>query len=136
LPRKSSAELTQFPRVDVTRPTYLKTPPDLPATLRNIVADLIASQKPGHFRRGDEALLEQFAQAIVLGRQAYERIEAEGPVIDGRSSPWLVVLEKAHRSVVALSGRLRLAPQMRASSRTAGRSQPTGYYGAVPWTRE
>ena len=67
-----------------------------------------------HFQPGDGALIEQYAQAILLSRQAYARLEAEGPVIDGRPSPWVTVLEKAHRSTVALSARLRLAPQARA----------------------
>ena len=62
-------------------------------------------------------------QAILLARKAYAELEAGGPVIDGKASPWLVVLEKAHRSAVALSGRLRLAPQARADSRSAGRNK-------------
>ena len=74
-----------------------------------------------HFQAGDGALLEQYAQAILLARQAYAHLDAEGPVIDGRASPWVVVLEKAHRSTVALSARLRLAPQARADARSAGR---------------
>jgi hypothetical protein len=132
MPRKSLAAMTTYPRVD-GRPSHLKTPADMPVSLRNIVDDLIATQQPEHFRPGDEALLEQYAQSILLGRQAYDRIEAGGAVVDGRPSPWLVVLEKAHRSVVALSGRLRLAPQMRATSRSAGRSPPGYHGGTAPW---
>jgi hypothetical protein len=43
-------------------------------------------------------------------------------VIDGnKTSAWVAVLEKAHRSSVALSARLRLSPQSRADARSAGR---------------
>ena len=74
-----------------------------------------------HFRDTDAHLIEQYAQAIALARRAWSGLDARGPVIEGRASPWLVVLEKAHRSSVALAARLRLAPQSRADSRSAGR---------------
>jgi hypothetical protein len=57
----------------------------------------------------------------MLARQATPELAAAGPVVQGRASAWLVVLEKAHRSSVALAARLRLAPQSRADSRSAGR---------------
>ena len=42
-------------------------------------------------------------------------------VIDGKTNPWLVVQEKAQRAMVALSARLRLAPQSRMESKVAVR---------------
>ena len=38
----------------------------------------------------------------------------------GRANPWLVMFEKAHRSSVALSMRLRLSPQSRLDRKTVG----------------
>jgi len=111
MPRRSQAELSQFPRVD-RQPTHLEIPDDLPKSLRAVVEDLITSQKPGHFKPGDGILLEAYAAAHLLRREAYEHIKSEGAVIDGRSSPWLTVLEKSAKALVSLSGRLRLAPQI------------------------
>jgi phage terminase small subunit len=128
------AELTQFPRIDVGAPIHLETPHDLPKALRTIVDDLIASQKAGHFKRGDEILLESYAAAHLLGREAFEKIKQEGAVIDGKPSPWLTVLEKTGRALVSLSGRLRLFPQMRVSSRDAGKSSPG--YRSPPWQQD
>ena len=89
--------------------------------MATIFRELVASVPANHFQPGDAPLIEQHAQAILLAREAYDRLARDGAVIDGRPSPWLVVLEKAHRSAVALSGRLRLAPQGRMDSRSAGR---------------
>ena len=104
------------------RPT-LRPHDEASEEVRTIFRELVSSVPADHFRAGDGALLEQYAQAILLARKAYAELETGGPVIDGKASPWLVVLEKAHRSAVALSGRLRLAPQARADSRSAGRNK-------------
>ena len=99
--------------------------------MRRIFLELVSSVAADHFQPGDAPLLEQYAQAILLARQAYDKLSTEGPVIDGKASPWLVVLEKAHRSAVALSARLRLAPQARADARSAARkasgAKPSAY---------
>jgi hypothetical protein len=97
----------------------------MPPEVREIFVALVASRPPEHFRAEDADLLEQHAQGIALARQAYAELAANGPVVDGRPSPWLVVLEKSHRSCVALSGRLRLAPQMRFDRKVAG-TKPRG----------
>jgi phage terminase small subunit len=87
--------------------------------------DLVASVPAEHFRPADGHLVEQYAQAIVLARRAYAELEASGSVVNGRASPWIVVLEKAHRSSVALAARLRLSPQHRTDPKSAGRNQAT-----------
>ena len=131
MPRQAVAALSILPGAE-GRPGYLRPRADAPASLRQIIFDLIRSQKPEHFRAGDEHLLEQYAQAIWLGRKAYAKLEKDGPVIGGKASPWIVVLEKSHRSVVSLSGRLRLAPQMRFDSVAAGKAarnrRPPSFY--------
>jgi hypothetical protein len=69
----------------------------------------------------DAHLVEQYAQAIGLARRATQELAERGPVVERRTSPWVAVLAKAHRSSVALAARLRLSPQHRADSSSAGR---------------
>jgi phage terminase small subunit len=129
MPRKSVASLTVV-RVDGGH-ERVRPRAGISSDVRAIFIELVSRVPAGHFRQSDTALLEQYAQAIALGRQAYAKLEEEGPVIAGRANPWLVVLEKAHRSAVALSARLRLSPQHRIGPRTAGRQaigpQPSFY---------
>jgi hypothetical protein len=127
--RRSAASFTVVPNVD-GRPNRLSPRDDAPASVKEIFNDLVASVPPEHFRRGDADLLEQFAQAIALSRRAYAELEKTGPVINSRASPWLIVLEKAHRSSTALAARLRLAPQMRIGPKTVGRqpNEPVNFY--------
>jgi phage terminase small subunit len=120
MPRKSAAALAVRPptgKLSVPRPRD-----DIPPAVRRIFLDLVATVAADHWRPSDEPLVEQYAQAILLSREAYDELAKNGAVIDGKPSPWLVVLEKAHRSTVALSARLRLAPQARADARSAGRN--------------
>ena len=125
MPRRSSAAL-EMGMLNVSgRPTPIRVPDDLPPSLKGIVADLIASQAPQHFRDGDDYLLELYAQAIVAGREAYQKLEEEGYVVNGKANPWLIVQEKAHRSAVALAAKLRLAPQQRMDCEKAAREQST-----------
>jgi hypothetical protein len=100
---------------------HLAPSSDAPAAVRAIFAEILRSAPQGHFQAGDVHLIEQYAQAIVLARQASAELAKCGPVIGGKTNAWLVVLEKAHRSSFALAARLRLAPQSRADSRSAGR---------------
>src|SRR5262245_4508191 len=119
MPRRS---LEALHTPSIRRSTALHPRSDCPENVRRVFDELVASVPADHFRRSDTPLLEQYAQAIVMARQAYERLEADGPVnAQGRASAWLVVHEKATRAAVALSLRLRLAPQTRMTTRTAGR---------------
>jgi len=128
LPRKSAAALSVV-RVD-GKPDRLAPRHGLSPDCRAIFTELTAQVPTDHFRPSDGVLLEQYAQAIALGRQAYAALEAEGPVVAGRPNPWVVILEKAHRSAVALSARLRLSPQQRLDPKTVGRNAgpPASYY--------
>ena len=94
--------------------------------------ELVASVPDGHFQAVDAHLLEQYAQAIILAREAFRQLQDDGVIAaDGKPSPWLAVLEKSHKSAIALSARLRLAPQSRMSTRTAARNaagpRPSAY---------
>ena len=100
--------------------------PEAADEVRAVFARLVADVGADYFRASDADLIEQYAAAICLARDAYAELRAEGPVKDGRVNPWQVVLEKANRASVSLSQRLRLAPQSRLDPKTAGRSKPGG----------
>jgi len=130
MPRKSRAELSMgFPHIEPL-PTPLRPRADAPVKVREIFATLVRSVPPNHFRRGDADLIEQLAQSIALARRAYAELEASGPVIDGKASPWVVVLEKAHRSAAVLAGKLRLCPQARTDPKVTGRAAAWRGYSA------
>jgi phage terminase small subunit len=128
MPRKSAAALAT-PAIGgqpVLRPRQ-----DAPEAVQRLFREVVALAPAGHFQAADGFLLERYAAALLLARQASAELEAGGAVMDGKPSPWLTVLEKADRAVVALSGRLRLAPQARDTSRSAGRKtdglRPSAY---------
>lgn len=121
MPRKSAAALTVVP-VNVTGRARLRAPAGLSEAVREIFVELVTANDVGHFSRSDVPLLVEYATAIAQARRAAEGMEKEGPVVRGRSSPWLVVQEKATRAMVALSMRLRLSPQSRFDARAASRS--------------
>jgi phage terminase small subunit len=91
-----------------------------------VFARIVSDVGADHFRASDADLIEQYAAAICLARQAYASLREEGPVKEGRVNPWQTTLEKANRASVALSQRLRLAPQSRLDRKTAGSNKPGG----------
>jgi phage terminase small subunit len=121
--RRSAAELAI---VTPTGERVLRCRPEAPDEVREVFARIVADVGADHFRSSDADLVEQYASAIVLARQAYAVLREEGPVKDGRVNPWQTVLEKANRASVALSQRLRLAPQSRLDRKTAGRRTTGG----------
>jgi phage terminase small subunit len=87
-----------------------------------VFRDLVAGTGPEHFVATDLPLLARYAEAVALAEQAERELHKRGPVMpDGRVNPWNTVLEKAGRSVVALSMRLRLSPQSRSDPKTVSR---------------
>jgi hypothetical protein len=122
MPRKSTAAITTLKAIDV-RQNRLQPRDEMPPALKDLFREIVFSVKAEHFREGDQYLIEQYAQAIILARQAYGELELAGPASsDGRV--WTIALEKSHRASVALAARLRLCPQSRLSSRAAGREKP------------
>jgi phage terminase small subunit len=95
----------------------LTTPPAAPAGLsaeeERVLQQLLTSVDAGHFTPSDMPLLVAYCQAVAQHDRAVQAIRCEGDVVDGKASPWVVVLEKAQRAMVALSMRLRLSPQAR-----------------------
>jgi phage terminase small subunit len=112
MPRKSVASLAIVP--PKRPPPHLAPSPDAPEAVVAVFREILAATPADHFRPGDVPLIQAYAEAIVLARQAAQELTATGPVIGGRTSPWIVVQEKAHRSIAAMAMRLRLSPQHRA----------------------
>ncbi len=110
MPRKSAAALAVRTPVLTER---LKPRSGLSTEVKLLWFELVSTMPHDHFRESDAPLIEQYAQAIALARRAYAHLNEEGSVVGGRANPWLVVLEKAHRSSLVLSMRLRLSPQSR-----------------------
>jgi len=127
MPRKSTEAL--LVPVDGTR-TRLEPPKALGEGAARVFRSLVASVDSGHFTRADLPLLVEYSRAVVQADHAQREIDAEGAVVDGKASPWIVVQEKSIRAMVALSMRLRLSPQSRLDRATAGaKSRSSGSRG-------
>jgi hypothetical protein len=122
MPRKpaSAIAIERIVHIKDRRPR-LAPSPEAPPEVVEVFGEIVRAAPAEHFRAGDAPLIEGYAQAIVLSRQATTALAAEGPVVAGRTNPWLVCQEKSHRAIAALSARLRLSPQHRADSRSAMR---------------
>jgi len=121
--RKSAASLVAVTPIGER---LLMCRPEAAEEVRAVFARLVADVGADYFRASDADLIEQYAAAICLAREAYDQLRDGGPVKDGRVNPWQTVLEKANRASVSLSQRLRLAPQSRLDPKTAGRSKAGG----------
>jgi phage terminase small subunit len=126
--RKSGASLGVL-QVD-GKPNRLNPPTSLSAAERAIFFDVVAACDRDHFRPSDLPLLVRYVEAAALGDQAAEQLRL-GAVINGKTSPWIIVQEKAVRAMVALSMRLRLSPQSRIDAKTLGRQEVR--QGPAPW---
>jgi P27 family predicted phage terminase small subunit len=111
MPRRSASDLA------VVRPdggfTRMRPPAELGEEERAVWQQIVVACDAKHFRASDAPLLARYCEAVVLARRAAAMLGAEGPVVAGRTNPWLVVQEKAVRAMVALSLRLRISPQAR-----------------------
>jgi phage terminase small subunit len=128
--RKSAADLAAVP-VQRERPR-IEPPDQITGRAREVFVDLIEAVDPSHFVRSDIPLLVSYAQAIALHEEAREKVAEEGAVVDGRVSPWHVVMEKQAKLISTMAMRLRLSPHSRYDARAAGRKtqKPTG---PAPW---
>jgi P27 family predicted phage terminase small subunit len=111
MPRKSAASLAVV-RVDAGG-SRLRPPSELGEEERAVWMSIVGACAEKHFERSDAPLLARYCESVVLARRAAAALMSEGPVIAGRTSPWLVVQEKAVRAMVSLSMRLRVSPQAR-----------------------
>jgi len=125
MPRRSASSLSVVPIA--SRAARLRPPPTLSESERAIFIDIVAACDANHFRASDLPLLCRYAEACALAEQAAQELRQGGAVIGGRPSPWIMVQEKANRTIVALSMRLRLSPQSRAPNNPS-RKPPTSAY--------
>ena len=105
----------------------VQPPTTLSPAAQAVYEHVVSSVDPNHFSAVDQPLLENYAVAAALFADASRHLDAEGPVVDGKPSPWLSVQERASKQLVALSARLRICPQSRFDRLVAGansRRQP------------
>jgi hypothetical protein len=124
MPRKSAAS-SVIPLA--TRDNRVRPPANLAGPERDLLVSLVANNAPSHFKESDLPLLCQYVAAAVLSERAMAELR-KAPVVDGKTSPWLLVFEKASRAMVALSMRLRLSPQARAPNTPTRREAPASAY--------
>src|SRR5262249_5827031 len=121
MPRKSAAAHA-FP-IHPGFSERLRPPPDLDEPARAVFLDLVSGAKPDAFRSSDLPLLCGYARAVGLEVGSAQELAAGE---DKALARW----EKAVKSMVALSMRLRLSPQARAphTSRPDKPPVPLSYY--------
>ena len=112
------------------RPQRLRPPAHLSSAAREVFVEIVASLAADHFMTSDSDLLCAYAKAVCLEREASGHLNGEGAVLGGKPSPWITVLEKSQRAVVALSLRLKLGPQARTRARVVA-TRPISYYDRV-----
>jgi hypothetical protein len=110
----------------------LEPPSFLPKAERSVFLDLVNSADPDHFRASDLPLLCRYVESIVLADRAARELR-RGAVKEGKVSAWIVVQEKALRAMIALSMRLRLAPQSRADVKTLARQPIRSHHAPWEW---
>jgi phage terminase small subunit len=91
----------------------LRPPPHLTPAEKEVFVAIVGAVEPRHFHPSDLPLMASYAVSIVQEQEAARRLQAEGYIVNGRPSPWIVIQEKAHRQMIALTLRLRLSPQGR-----------------------
>jgi phage terminase small subunit len=106
MPRRSASSLSVMPAFTLT-PPVLKPPPRLSPEAQAVFSLIVASCDVDHFQPADAYLLAQYTEAIVMAEEAATELHKD---VDGK---WLLLWEKATRTMVALSMRLRLSPQAR-----------------------
>lgn len=111
MPRKSAAALSTISAP--SRSLRLQPPPSLGKDERAVFLEIVGSNEPGHFRPSDAPLLASYAEVIVTLRLAARELKRGMISEDWKISPWFAIQERAIKSQVALSMRLRLSPQAR-----------------------
>jgi hypothetical protein len=124
MPRRSRASLSVVSgKLPSSR---LQAPASLSDSERILFNQLVTSCDRKHFIESDLPLLVRYVQASCLADQAAQELR-NGAVVDGKVSPWRIVLERCQRALGTLSLRLRLSPQAR-HRKSPGRPQPVSYY--------
>ena len=109
------------------RPQRLRPPAHLKRALRATFAEITGALDAGHFQISDVDLLCAYVAAVHLEREARDHLDREGPVVGGKASPWIIILEKSQRAMAAFSMRLRIGPQARSRAKVKS-GPPLSYY--------
>jgi phage terminase small subunit len=113
-------------------PPRLSPPLELQGRARQVFVDTVAACKAGHFLPQDTPLLAEYCRSVALAEQAHAALALEGPVVaspqGSKASPWITILEKAQRSLIALSMRLRISPQGRSPTTPTRAARPLSYH--------
>jgi phage terminase small subunit len=104
----------------LTTAKRLKPPESLSEPALKVFEHVVGAVDPGHFSEVDMPLLESYATSAAMATLAAQMLGQEGAVVEGKANAWLTVQEKAQRSLVALSARLRICPQSRFDRLVAG----------------
>jgi hypothetical protein len=115
MPRQSSASRQFAARSSAER---LRPPPELTTAEKQIFVELVATNKPEHFRPSDLPLLVAYVHACALEIALARQITAD-------DNQTLLRWERACKVMTALSARLRLSPQSRTPTHP-GRPNPNG----------
>jgi len=119
MPRKSAADLSLIrPASGVNR---LQPPVTLTGPARTVFVDIVANNAPNHFRESDKAMLQAYCNVICQLEQCRKELQKAVVTAEGKISPWVGVQERAIKSMVALSMRLRLSPQSRAPNNSGSK---------------
>jgi phage terminase small subunit len=109
------------------------TPPrslgDAASTIWTALVNSVASD---HFSESDVPLLAEYCRAAALADEVAAALAKHGAVVGGKANVWLVVQEKAVKTMTALSARLRLCPQSRFDRLRAGTNSRRGDPSAIP----
>jgi len=92
--RVSAAALAVVPRPD-GQPERLKPPSNLTPAEREAFVSLVLACDRRHFLPSDLPLVSAYVRAIVLDEDAAKMLCEQGPVVNGKPNPWLMVKEKA-----------------------------------------
>jgi phage terminase small subunit len=103
----------------------LQPPPHLGPAATRVFRDLVARVPAGQFKPSDLSLVCRWAEWTAVADLAGAELATSALVDEhGRPSPWIAIAERASKQLVALSLRLRLGPQSRASK--APKTEPAG----------
>ncbi len=117
---RPSVDALLLPRVDGSR-RRVQPPAGLDQGVTELFRQLVGGCDPQHFIESDMPLLVEYCRAVLLAERAYRELQREGPVVNSKPSPWIIVQEKSVRAMTALSLRLRVSPQARLRPETTAR---------------
>lgn len=100
-----------------TAATRLRAPRGLPADVRDIFEAIVSAAQADHFAPAERPLLVEYCHCLARSHRAEAAVRAEGEVVNGKPSPWLLILKDNRNTIGNLATKLRLAPNARTESK-------------------